>query len=67
MNLRQALVFAILMENNDGVLGKSPSYMEEKSKAVERLDEPEVLLDDRNKEKFNEWGRRWGYGINDWK
>lgn len=59
MTIRQALVFAILMENNDGVLGKAPSYMEEKLNSAGSLDEPECLLDSQNLAKFNEWQKRW--------
>ena len=61
MNLHQALVFAILMENNDGILGKAPSYIIEKKDSVIR-ENPEVLLDIDNREKFNQWKMKWlGY------
>ena len=61
MNLEQAVVFAILMENNDGILGKAPSYIIEKKDSVIR-ENPEVLLDIDNREKFNQWKMKWlGY------
>jgi len=59
MNLRPAIVFAILMENNEGIIGKAPSYIAEKLKAVETMDEPENLLDAYNMGKFIEWQRKW--------
>ena len=60
MNLRQAIVFAILMENNEGIIGKPQSYIEEKLKSVEMMDEPENLLDVFNMGKFVEWQKKWG-------
>ena len=61
MNLEQAVVFAILMENNDGILSKAPSYIIEKKDSVIR-ENPEVLLDIDNREKFNQWKMKWlGY------
>jgi hypothetical protein len=55
----QGVVFAILMENNDGILQKSPSYVYEKWLAVRNLPEPENLLDGCNQAKLNEWKMRW--------
>ena len=61
MNLRQSIVFAILMENNAGILGKAPSYIEEKLNSCETyMDEPENLLDSYNFEKFKKWQEKWG-------
>jgi len=59
MNLRQAIVFAILMENRDGIIGKAPSYIEEKLSSCENLNEPEVLLDTQNHGKFMKWIATW--------
>lgn len=59
MNLRQAIVFAILMENGDGIVGKSPGYIEEKEETVVMCQYPERLLDSANMKKFKKWQERW--------
>lgn len=59
MNLRQAIVFAILMENNDGIIGKAPSYIEEKKGMIETLKYPERMLDANNLGKFKGWQKTW--------
>ena len=59
MNLRQAIVFAILMENGGGIISKAPNYIKEKLKSCENLNEPEVLLDSQNHEKFIGWQNIW--------
>ena len=59
MNLRQALVFAILMQHGDGVLAKHPDYMLEKLRVAQRLDEPEVLLDPFNTAIFEQYLEKW--------
>jgi len=57
--LRQAVVFAILMENDGGILTKAPTYIMEKLKATD-WDMPEGLLDSSNMQKFCEYKERWG-------
>ena len=47
--------FCILMEGNEGILGKSPSYIREK---IKRADP--ASLDDFNLQKFKEYMTRWG-------
>ena len=59
MTLRQAVVFAILMENNEGILGKAPIYVKEKLISCALSDEPEGLLDSHNLARFREWTIRW--------
>ncbi len=39
------VAFSILMENNDGILGKSPDYIQEKYEMCMKLGHPESLLD----------------------
>jgi hypothetical protein len=56
--LRAAVVFAILMENH-GIVGKSPGYILEKLESTKGYAEPEVLLDNENMKKFNEWKTLW--------
>lgn len=58
LKLRQAIVFAILMEGNEGIIKKSPSYVKEKLQAFE-LKEPEVLLDWINMQKFKDYIEKW--------
>lgn len=59
MNLKQLIAFAILMENNDGILGKSPDYILEKYEGCQSLAKPEGLLDLQNKAKFQKYMERW--------
>lgn len=63
-NLREAVVFAILMENGEGILNKAPLYILEKMKAVD-MGIPECLLDSPNMQKFQEYQNRWGSLIKD--
>lgn len=58
--LRKLVVFSILMENNEGILEKSPSYILEKFYTAMGLKEPEQLLDFSNRDKLEEWYRKWG-------
>jgi hypothetical protein len=59
VNIKQLVVFAILMENNDGILGKAPSYLLEKYEACKLLPNPESLLDSQNKAKFKDYLKTW--------
>jgi len=57
--LRAAVVFAILMENHDGIVDKSPGYILEKLASAKSYDEPEALLDNNNLSKFKKWADTW--------
>ena len=61
--LRAAVVFAILMQNNDGILGKAPMYVLEKWHMVREMEErgsdPANLLDSANLAKLKAWEKRW--------
>lgn len=59
MNLEQAVVFAILMENKDGILGKAPSYILEKLEGCQLEPDPQGLLDPNNLAKLGDWKDRW--------
>lgn len=59
LNFKQALAFVILMENGEGVMGKSPKYFMEKLSAMEYNSEPEGLLDEVNQSKLAAWMKRW--------
>ena len=47
--------FCILMENNEGIVGKHPSYVLEKWRSKHP-----GLLDNDNTEKLNHYRSRWG-------
>lgn len=60
INLRQMLCFAILMENQDGILDKSPDYIQEKFAAC--MMEPkwcEELLDPSNQVLLAGYYMKW--------
>ena len=57
--LERLIIFSILMEQHEGILGKAPDYIREKWLAVTRLSKPVMLLDPLNKVKFNGWINRW--------
>jgi hypothetical protein len=57
--LRAAVVFAILMENTHGIVGKSPGYILEKLESTKDYDKPEMLLDSGNLHKFKAWKEMW--------
>ena len=59
MNLKQLVTFAVLMENNGGILGKSPSYIIEKYETSKLMSNPEQLLDTVNKAKFQKYMKIW--------
>ena len=59
MTLRQAVVFAILMENNKGIIDKSPLYVSEKLQLCNLSAEPEGLLDPLNLAKLHRWMTWW--------
>ena len=63
MNLKQAVVFAILMENHEGIRGKHPNYIIEKLKICGKLEYPERLLDLSNRTKLKEWKENWNVEI----
>jgi len=60
MNLRQAVVFCILMQSNGGILTKAPLYVLEKLNSVSMMNEPEALLDYANLSIFHRYFERWG-------
>jgi len=61
MTLRQAVVFAMLMEEGEGILGKAPSYVEEKLTACESLPDNLLvqLLHPSLHGKYHEYLTRW--------
>ena len=59
MNLKQAVAFAILMEQNGGILNKAPIYVLEKLEALENNNSPEALLDSFNRNIFESYFEKW--------
>lgn len=53
------VAFSILMENNDGILGKSPGYIHEKYEFCTKMAHPESMLDSTNLQVFDEYMNRW--------
>lgn len=64
MNLRQAVVFGILMQGNSGVLVKSPKYIMEKAELCSIANIPETMLDAPSRGTFNRFAERWKYDWN---
>jgi len=54
-DLLKAVCFAILMENNEGIMSKHPNYILKKLQTAC----PE-LLDEYNKRKLIKWAKEWG-------
>ena len=61
MNLKQAVVFAVLMANGDGISSKAPSYILEKLDMCAMMTTPEQILDAPNHAIFTAWMDRWGH------
>ena len=59
MNLKQAVAFAILMEQSGGILNKAPIYVLEKLEALENSNSPEALLDSFNRNIFETYFEKW--------
>ena len=63
IELKRAVVFAILMQGGEGLMFKSPKYILEKWEVIKQHDEPEALLDPINRGKFLAWSMKWSQGI----
>jgi len=61
LNIRQAVVFAILMQNNEGILSKSPDYLLEKLRTCGGYCVPEFILDSGNQAIFYEYAKKYGF------
>ena len=57
--IRRLVIFAILMENGEGILRKSKSYIDEKYYQAMNVTFPRELLDVGNKRKFDRWVETW--------
>jgi hypothetical protein len=61
--VERLVVFAIFMENGEGIVGKAPDYIMEKWSLVSAGVSDEFViagLDMMNQAKFKEWLRVWG-------
>ena len=59
MTLKQLVCFCIRMEQDDGIIGKSPGYVLEKYEQAMGMENPENILDSENTAKFNEYKKKW--------
>jgi predicted transposase YdaD len=61
MQLESLVMFCILMENNEGILGKSPDYILEKFNRASQSEGEEMLgaLDAKNQAKYQDWKQLW--------
>ncbi len=59
MDVYRGVIFAILMQNGDGIMDKSPGYIDEKLFACEREPQPELLLDEHNRRILENWLSFW--------
>ena len=55
------VTFCILMENYNGIIGKAPSYIEEKFNVLilGQAENPEAFLDLKNSKKLKDWKKTW--------
>lgn len=59
VDVKRLVVFAILMENGEGIVDKSVDYICEKYELALSTPYPEQLLDLGNKRKLERWKRIW--------
>jgi len=58
--LKRLIVFAIFMENGQGIMSKAPDYVMEKFNLATVGDSPEKHLDNANQMKLQEYFLQWG-------
>jgi len=54
--IQNIVAFCILMQNGEGILSKSPDYIEEKYKVCIKGGKP---LDSSNQQKFDQYIKTW--------
>lgn len=59
MNLRQAIVFSILVNTEKGIMATNPLYAKEKLDACIKLRVPEVLLDSKNLTELQTYANKY--------
>jgi len=58
--VKRLVVFSIMMETHDGIMGKDPIYILEKFDAATSFSYPESLLDSENRKKLEKWMKKFG-------
>ena len=64
MTIRQAVVFAILMQHGEGIIGKFPKYVREKLECCQQTNVPEQLLDGPGLALFRSYAERFEFDWN---
>lgn len=62
ITLLQIVAFCVIMENNQGIVGKSPDYISEKWDYCMGETNPlylKAILDSQNQAKFDKWRSTW--------
>lgn len=59
IKMKRLVVFSILMENNGGIINKSPNCILENFHSCMIRGKPETLLDSQNLMKLMEYGLKW--------
>ncbi|MBA7491274.1 hypothetical protein ES702_01819 [subsurface metagenome] len=59
MDLKRLIVFCILMENGEGIMGKSPEYVESKFHSIRTRPYPDHMLDQDNAMKYERYLKNW--------
>lgn len=61
IQLKNIVAFCALMENNDGIIGKSSKYIEEKFKryCLSKRDETKWGLDWQRQNLVSKWCNKW--------
>lgn len=62
VTLLQMVAFAIIMENNEGIMTKSPRYIKEKFSFCMEVTNPKhvrSIMDSSNRAKFDAWRQQW--------
>ena len=68
MTVFQLVGFCVLMQNNDGIAGKSPKYIMEKARAMLQCSTPAHVrgpLDLHNQRIFDKWCEEWKFSLTD--
>ncbi|MBA7689715.1 hypothetical protein ES703_98224 [subsurface metagenome] len=62
VTLNQLVAFAVLMENNEGIINKAPSYIKEKFNACMQTTNSrhlKAIMDSSNRAEFDAWREKW--------
>lgn len=62
VTINQMVAFAILLENNEGIINKSPKYIKEKFAGCMEMTNPKhlrTIMDRENRAQFDAWREKW--------